>query len=134
MNYQVYKSNCPPNILKVPFCYLMLPNYLSRSLRFLQFFCVMLFISANNPYLGGPNVTCPAYSHIPGRLDNGFLGNVDRKPNNTKKGRIFLWVRYYLCWQLYNIFLCVLLELKLGFISLFLAQSRIINPHIPKIP
>merc|ERR1719378_1678667 len=33
---------------------------------------------SNNPYLGGPNVTCPAYSHIPG----GLLGEETKASSN----------------------------------------------------
>jgi len=35
-------------------------------------------IYSNNPYLGGPNVTCPAYSHIPG----GILGEETKASPN----------------------------------------------------
>merc|ERR1712198_473271 len=33
---------------------------------------------SNDPYLGGPNVTCPAYSHIPG----GLLGEETKASSN----------------------------------------------------
>ena len=49
-------------MLGVQFSFPLAPK-VSQSLK-------LCAISANNPYLGGPNVTCPPYSHIPG----GILG------------------------------------------------------------